>query len=67
MISSQTPDLIILDEPTNNLDIANMQVLTQTIRNYRGSLLVISHDRHFVNEVGVTGEMNISTVTSRTK
>ncbi|NDV84045.1 ribosomal protection-like ABC-F family protein [Bacteroides sp. 51] len=59
MISNQTPDLIILDEPTNNLDIANMQILTQTIKNYRGSLLVISHDRYFVNEIGTTSEIEI--------
>jgi ATPase subunit of ABC transporter with duplicated ATPase domains len=60
MIGNQTPDLIILDEPTNNLDITNMQILTQTIRNYQGSLLLISHDRHFVNDVGVTAEVDIS-------
>lgn len=59
MISHQKPDLIILDEPTNNLDIANMRILTQTIESYRGGLLVISHDRHFVNEVGITGELNL--------
>jgi ATPase subunit of ABC transporter with duplicated ATPase domains len=52
MIGNQTPDLIILDEPTNNLDLASLQVLTQTIKGYRGSLLVISHDRRFVEEVG---------------
>ena len=60
MISNQTPDLIILDEPTNNLDITNMQILTQTIKNYQGSLLVISHDRYFVNEIGTTAEIEIS-------
>lgn len=59
MISNQTPDLIILDEPTNNLDIANLEVLTHTIKNYRGSLLVISHDRHFVREIGVTGQLEL--------
>ncbi len=59
MISTQTPDLIILDEPTNNLDIASLDILTQTIKNYRGSLLVISHDRHFVSEVGVSGEVEL--------
>lgn len=59
MISNQTPDLIILDEPTNNLDITNMQILTQTIGNYRGSLLVVSHDSYFVNEIGITGEIEI--------
>ncbi len=56
MISNQTPDLIILDEPTNNLDISSLQILTQTIKAYKGSLLVISHDRYFVDEIGVTGE-----------
>ncbi len=57
MISNQTPDLIILDEPTNNLDISSLDILTQTIKNYRGSLLVISHDNYFVNEIGITGEL----------
>jgi ATPase subunit of ABC transporter with duplicated ATPase domains len=52
MISNNTPDLIVLDEPTNNLDIANMQLLTQTIRQYKGSILVISHDNHFIEEIG---------------
>jgi ATPase subunit of ABC transporter with duplicated ATPase domains len=57
MISNQTPDLIILDEPTNNLDIASLQLLTQTIKNYKGSLLVISHDKHFSDEIGLTREI----------
>ncbi len=57
MISAQTPDLIILDEPTNNLDIASLHVLTQTIKSYRGSLLVISHDSYFINEIGITGKL----------
>ena len=55
MINNHTPDLIILDEPTNNLDISSLRILTQTIKNYKGSLLVISHDQHFVNEIGITG------------
>ncbi len=59
MISNQTPDLIILDEPTNNLDIYNLQILTQTIKSYKGSLLVVSHDKHFVSEIGVTGSFTI--------
>ncbi len=60
MISNQTPDLIILDEPTNNLDISSLQVLTQTIKNYQGSILLISHDKHFVKEIGVTDEKIVS-------
>ena len=54
MISSQTPDLIILDEPTNNLDISNLEVLTRTIKDYKGSLMVISHDDYFISEIGIT-------------
>jgi ATPase subunit of ABC transporter with duplicated ATPase domains len=59
MIGDQTPELIILDEPTNNLDLSSRQILVQTVKNYKGSLLVISHDRHFVSETGITEEWNI--------
>ncbi len=54
MIGNQTPDLIVLDEPTNNLDLPSMQILTETIRHYRGSLIVVSHDARFVQEIGLT-------------
>ena len=57
MISNQTPDLIILDEPTNNLDIDNMRILTETVANYQGSLLIISHDTHFIRETRITAEL----------
>ncbi len=60
MISNQTPDLIIMDEPTNNLDISSLQILMQTIKNYKGSLLVISHDKYFIDEIGITGNLNLS-------
>ena len=59
MLSNHTPDLFVLDEPTNNLDIASLQILTQTIKEYRGSLLVISHDGYFVNEIGVDRVLEI--------
>lgn len=52
-ISDNTPDLIILDEPTNNIDIRNMEILTATIRDYKGSLLVVSHDRYFKESIGI--------------
>ncbi|MDR2086230.1 MAG: ATP-binding cassette domain-containing protein [Dysgonamonadaceae bacterium] len=59
MISNQTPDLIILDEPTNNLDIASLRILTQTISNYKGSLLVVSHDEYFISEIGTNKKMEL--------
>lgn len=54
MISNHVPDLFILDEPTNNLDLSSLEILTATIKNYRGTILVISHDKRFVEEVGIT-------------
>ena len=58
-ISSATPDMIILDEPTNNLDIYSLQILTQAMKEYNGCLLIISHDNYFIEEVGVETEMNL--------
>ena len=43
-ISQKAPDLIILDEPTNNLDLQNAENLTDSIKDYSGSPLVMSHD-----------------------
>ncbi|WP_282637033.1 ABC-F family ATP-binding cassette domain-containing protein [Sphingobacterium thalpophilum] len=52
-IQQQAPELIILDEPTNNLDIQNIRVLTRAIRQYKGTVLVISHDEVFVKDIGI--------------
>ncbi|SHM03778.1 ATPase components of ABC transporters with duplicated ATPase domains [Chryseobacterium carnipullorum] len=56
-ISNKAPDMIILDEPTNNLDLQNVDILTNSIRNYHGTLLVISHDEIFLEEIGVEREI----------
>ena len=45
------PELLMLDEPTNHLDLASTQWLEDTLRKYRGSVMVISHDRYFINSV----------------
>ncbi|PIF46779.1 ATPase subunit of ABC transporter with duplicated ATPase domains [Chryseobacterium sp. 52] len=56
-ISSKVPDMIVLDEPTNNLDLQNVEILTESIKDYRGTLLVISHDEIFLDEIGVEREI----------
>lgn len=52
-IGSQAPDLIVLDEPTNNLDLQNLEILTAAINDYRGTLVVVSHDESFLQAIGV--------------
>lgn len=46
-----SPDTLLLDEPTNTLDIGSIRWLESFLRSYEGALVVISHDRHFLNAV----------------
>ena len=59
LISSVAPDLLILDEPTNNIDIHSIEILTETVRNYAGSILLVSHDDVFIQEVGIDYELEL--------
>lgn len=53
LVSDASPDLFILDEPTNNLDIESLEIVTASLNAFDGTLLVISHDRYFLEEIGV--------------
>lgn len=53
-IRNQSPNLIVLDEPTNNLDIQNIEILTAAINEYQGTIIVISHDEVFLNDIGIS-------------
>lgn len=59
LAGDNAPDMIIADEPTNNIDIASMDILAATLRDYRGTLVVVSHDEEFVRDVGIEREINI--------
>ena len=56
-IGNQSPDIIVLDEPTNNLDIQNVEILTNTINEYKGTLIVVSHDEYFLNQINIEREI----------
>lgn len=43
------PDVLLLDEPTNHLDVAGIEVLEQTLKNFSGAVILISHDRRFLD------------------
>ena len=50
-ILMQQPNLLILDEPTNDLDIVTLNILEEYLKEFSGSLIIVSHDRHFLDKV----------------
>jgi ATPase subunit of ABC transporter with duplicated ATPase domains len=52
-IRNLAPDMIVMDEPTNNLDIQNIEILTEAIKTYQGTLLIVSHDDYFLKEINI--------------
>lgn len=54
MLAEPAPQLLMLDEPTNNLDMASVRQLTTALESYEGALVVASHDLPFLESVGIT-------------
>ena len=50
-ILMQQPNLLILDEPTNDLDIVTLNILEEYLQEFSGSLIIVSHDRHFLDKL----------------
>ncbi|OCO98370.1 MULTISPECIES: ABC-F family ATP-binding cassette domain-containing protein [unclassified Ensifer] len=57
---SNPPQLLILDEPTNHLDIDSIEAVEAGLRAYDGALLVVSHDRAFLEAIGITRRVELS-------
>lgn len=56
-MGTRKPELMVLDEPTNNLDLANIRFLEGLVGRFRGALVVVSHDETFVEGCGLTEEL----------
>ncbi|MFJ8079574.1 ABC-F family ATP-binding cassette domain-containing protein [Streptomyces sp. NPDC096205] len=54
MLAEPAPQLLMLDEPTNNLDMASVRQLTSALESYEGALIVAGHDLPFLESIGIT-------------
>jgi ATPase subunit of ABC transporter with duplicated ATPase domains len=54
LLAEPAPQLLMLDEPTNNLDLPSIRQLTDALAAYRGALIVASHDLPFLRTLGMT-------------
>lgn len=52
--------LLILDEPTNNLDLESIEQLTQSVKEYSGAMIIISHDDYFIRSIGIDRTIYLS-------
>jgi ATPase subunit of ABC transporter with duplicated ATPase domains len=67
MLAEPAPQLLMLDEPTNNLDMASVRQLTTALESYEGALIVASHDLPFLESIGITRWLLLDGVLTETE
>ncbi|GEN80194.1 ABC-F family ATP-binding cassette domain-containing protein [Actinotalea fermentans] len=60
LFAEPAPRLLVLDEPTNNLDMASVDQLVQALEDYRGALLVVTHDEHLARDLRVDATWEVA-------
>jgi ATPase subunit of ABC transporter with duplicated ATPase domains len=59
MVASRA-ELLLLDEPTNHLDFPSLDVLEAALRDYPGAIVAVSHDRAFLDAIGVDRRLRVA-------
>ena len=62
LLADPAPQLLMLDEPTNNIDISTVYWLVSVLKKYRGALLVVSHDEDFCSRIKLTRQVSIEDI-----
>ena len=57
LASEQAPELLLLDEPSNHLDLPGLEAVASALRAYRGALLLVTHDEEFARDVELEREL----------
>lgn len=64
LLSNHPPQLLILDEPSNHLDIRSLEAIEEILELYEGALIVISHDEEFLKKLNISQFIKLSKSTT---